>query len=89
MPSSLLLYKMVSPQLFLIRSPAQLATCQIADMCLTADPGVGSLIPVGSHTFEEIDDEIILWSFSSLLLIQEGLLSVTSESMCMKYWLIA
>ena len=25
--------------------------------------------------------------FSSLLLIQEGLLSVTSESMCTKYWL--
>ena len=30
-----------------------------------------------------------LWPFSSLPLIQEGLLSVTSESMCMKYWLTA
>ena len=27
------------------------------------------------------------WSFSSLLLIQEGLLSITSESKCQKYWL--
>ena len=30
-----------------------------------------------------------LMPFSSLPLIQEGLLSVTSESMCMKYWLTA
>ena len=39
-----------------------------------------------SHTFVEIDYEIISpfpW------IIQEGLLSVTSESMCMKYWLTA
>ena len=28
-------------------------------MCLTADPGVGSLIPAPSHTFVEIDHEII------------------------------
>ena len=27
--------------------------------CLTADPGVTSLIPVRSHTFVEIDHEII------------------------------
>ena len=27
--------------------------------CLTADPGVASLIPVRSHTFVEIDHEII------------------------------
>ena len=28
-------------------------------MCLTADPGVPSLIPARSHTFIEIDHEII------------------------------
>ena len=28
-------------------------------MCLTADPGVASLIPVRSHTCVEIDYEII------------------------------
>ena len=28
-------------------------------MCLTADPGVASLIPAWPHTFEEIDHEII------------------------------
>ena len=30
-----------------------------ADMCLTADSGVVSLIPARSHTFVEIDREII------------------------------
>ena len=49
----------------------------------SADPGVVSLILVGSHTFVETDHEII----SRVILIQEGLLSVTSESMCMKCWL--
>ena len=28
-------------------------------MCLTADPGVASSIPAWSHTFVEIDQEII------------------------------
>ena len=54
----------------------------------TADPGVTSLIIAWSHTFMEIDCEII--SMVMLLpLIQEGLLSVTSRTMCMKYWLTA
>ena len=45
-----------------------------------------NLIPARSHTFVEIDREI----FSMVvLLIQEGLVSVTSESMCMKHWLSA
>ena len=35
---------------------------------LTADQGVASLIPARSHTFLEIDHEIISTSFSSLLL---------------------
>ena len=30
-----------------------------ANMCLTADPGDTSLIPIRSHTFVEIDHEII------------------------------
>ena len=37
----------------------QSVTCLAADMCLTADPGVTSLIPAWSHTFLEIDHEII------------------------------
>ena len=47
-------------------------------------PGVASSIPVRSHTFLGIDHEMIppfRW------FIQEGLLSVTSESMCTNYWL--
>ena len=35
-------------------------------MCLTADPGVASLIPARSNTFVEIDHEIVSRSFSSL-----------------------
>ena len=31
--------------------------------CLTADPGVASLIAVESHTFAEIDHEIISTAF--------------------------
>ena len=34
-------------------------TCLATDACRTADPGVASLIPVRSHTFVEIDHEII------------------------------
>ena len=33
--------------------------CLATDACLTADPGVASSIPVRSHTFVEIDHEII------------------------------
>ena len=61
-------------------------TCLATDACLTADPGVASSIPVRSHTFVEIDHEIIS---TVILFIQEGLLSVTSESMCTNYWLTA
>ena len=50
---------------------------------------VASLIPARYHTFVEIDHEIISTVILLLLLKQEGLLSVTSESMCTKYWLIA
>ena len=49
-------------------------------MCLAANPGVMSSILVQSHTFIEIDHEII--SMAILFPSAEGLLSVTSESMC-------
>ena len=65
---------------------AQSVTCLATDACLTAYPGVASSIPARSHTFVEIDYEMIS---TVILLIQEGLLSVTSESMCMNYWLTA
>ena len=38
---------------------AHSVTCLAADMCLTADQGVPSSIPGRSHTFVEIDHEII------------------------------
>ena len=38
---------------------AQWVTFLTADTCLTADPGVATLIPTRSHTFMEIDHGII------------------------------
>ena len=38
---------------------AQSVTCLATDACLTANPGVASSIPARSHTFVEIDHEII------------------------------
>ena len=38
---------------------AQSVTCLVTDAQLTADPGVASSIPARSHTFVEIDHEII------------------------------
>ena len=38
---------------------AQSVTCLVTDAKLTADPGVASSIPARSHTFVEIDHEII------------------------------
>ena len=38
---------------------AQSVTCLATDASLTADPGVESSIPARSHTFVEIDHEII------------------------------
>ena len=64
---------------------AQSVTCLVTDAKLTADPGVASSIPARSHTFVEIDHEIISTVIllpSAESLIHEGLLSVTSESMC-------
>ena len=41
------------------KTPTHSVTCLTADICLIADPGVASLIPAQSHTFEEIDYAII------------------------------
>ena len=49
----------LDPKSKVIGHIAQSVMCLAADMCLTAHPGVGSLIPVWSHTFVEIDHEII------------------------------
>ena len=38
---------------------AQSVTCLATDACLTAYPGVASSTPVWSHTFVEIDHEMI------------------------------
>ena len=38
---------------------AQLVMFQIADICLTADSGIASLIPAGAQNLVEIDHEII------------------------------
>ena len=53
------------------------------------DPGVASSIPAQSATFLEINHEIISMVIQLLPLIQEGLLSVSSENMCTRYWLAA
>ena len=46
--------------------------CVTADTYVTADPGVGSLIPAWSHTLVEIDHETISVIILLLQLIQEG-----------------
>ena len=38
----------------------QSVTCLATDACLTADPGVLSLIPFRSHTFVEIDLKMVI-----------------------------
>ena len=50
----------------------------------TADPLVASSILAQFHTFVKIEFEIISTVILLLLLIQEELLSVTSETMCIK-----
>ena len=44
--------------LYLPGSVAQSVMCLAADTCLTADPGVASMIQARAHTFVEIDHEI-------------------------------
>ena len=45
--------------LWILGRVAQSVTCLATDACLTAIPGVASSIPARSHTFVEIDHEII------------------------------
>ena len=54
--------------------------CLAADMCLTADPGVPSSIPALSHTFVEIDHEIISTAilFPSACQLQAKVLVITA-----------
>ena len=51
--------KRFTPNIPLPGRVAQSVTCLATDACLTAYPGVASSIPVRSHTFVEIDHEII------------------------------
>ena len=60
---------------------AQSVTCLTTDTCMTADPWVASSIPAWSHTFVEINREIISMVF---LLPSADSLSVTSESNVLK-----
>ena len=48
---------------------AQSVTCLATDACLTANQGVASSIPAWSHTFVEIDHEII----STVILLPSSL----------------
>ena len=52
--------------------------------CLTADPGVASLIPARSHTFVEIDHEIISTAILLPSAVSRRVVSY-KRSMCIKY----
>ena len=64
----------------LYRYPEGLGPVAQAVASPTADPGVPSSIPARSHTLVDIDHEIISIVILLFPLIQEGFLSVTSES---------
>ena len=54
--------ELISLFILLLHLPGRIAqsvTCLATDDCLTADSGVASLIPAWTHTFVEIDQEII------------------------------
>ena len=89
---------MYGPKLFAIligytlvhkQTPGQVAQsvmCLVTDACLTADPGVTCSIPARSHTFVEIDHEII----STVILLSSADSFVSyKQGMCMNYWLTA
>ena len=52
-------YSSLSFFLYVLTSEAQWVTCLATDACLTADPGAWVRSPAWSHTFVEIDHEII------------------------------
>ena len=70
---------------------AQSVMCLATDVNLTADPGVASSIPARSHTFVEIDQEII----SMVILLpsaesfMKGRCQLQAKEFCTKYWLTA
>ena len=49
----------IGPHLCILGRVAKLVMCLVTDACLTADPGVGTLIPARSCTFVEIYHKII------------------------------
>ena len=57
--SSLVIFFHFSISWSVLGRVAQSVTCLATDAKLTADPGVASSIPARSHTFVEIDHEII------------------------------
>ena len=71
---------------FLPGPVAQSVTCLATDASLTADPEVMSLIPAWSHTFVEIDHELI--SMVILLPSAESFKKGCCQ-FCTKYWLTA
>ena len=72
-------------QVFYLGLVAQSLTCLAADTCLTADPGVASLILAWSHSLAEIDHEII----STVILLPSAdsrrVVVSYKRSMCMEY----
>ena len=70
---------------------AQSVTCLATDACLTADPGVESSIPVRSHTFVEIDFEIIstVILLPSADLFKKGCCQLQAKVCARNYWLTA
>ena len=61
---------------------AQSVTCLATDACLTADPGVSSSSPVQSHTFVEIDHEMISTVILLLSLIHSRRVVVSYKGKC-------
>ena len=57
-------------------------------MSLIEDPGTISLILAWTYTFVEIHHEILSTTILLLQLIEEGLVSVTSENMFTKYCMV-
>ena len=71
--------KMIKLELHLTMLPGSVSQ---SVTCLTADPEIAGWIPTQSHTFEEIDHEII--SMAILLPSADSRRVVVSESMCTK-----
>ena len=72
-------------QVFYLGLVAQSLTCLAADTCLTADPGVASLILARPLSLAEIDHEII----STVILLPSAdsrrVVVSYKRSMCMEY----